>query len=175
MKFGLSRNKLIPNALLNEEYFLTCGFKCLKQIKRRHYTREGGILLSHCSSARLQLSQVQSGVLPDLSRGATRDLIYDILKPSGAWFQPNAPQSRFSKGPKNYSSCIFRLQQRLNAPTTVYYLAQISMSATSVHSPEKTHMLTNRRIRPSDRMETVLKNMWSGVEVVRLKRGLMNS
>ncbi len=41
---------------------------------------------------------------------ATRDLIYDILKPSRARFQPKNTPSRFSKGQKNYSSCILRLQ-----------------------------------------------------------------
>lgn len=65
---------------------------------------------------------------------ATRDLIYD----------QRTPQPDFQRTKKNYSSCISRLQQSINALTTVYYLAQISISATSVHRPAlmKTHANT---------------------------------
>lgn len=105
---------------------------------------------------------------------ATRDLIYDILKPTEGLI--STKEHRFSKDKKTqqkFSCSISRLRQSVNAPTTVYYLAQVSISATSVHRPAL--MKTHKHIHPCDQRVTVLQNMWSGLEVVCLKGGLMNS
>lgn len=102
---------------VNEVYFLTCGFKCLKRNKRRNYAREGGILLSVVilllsSSRKFKVEFSQTYLVL-----ATRDLIYGILKTSGAWFQPKNTTYRFSKGQKK--------NIQTPAKTTVQYLAHL--------------------------------------------------